>query len=136
MLFKRLLAITLFIMLFLSYQTNSQEPAPVKPSPMERTILQRVDVLGTKLEMVLASVKITKDAPVESHIHLNPAIVLVVEGEYWVQLKDQPRKTLQAGESCTVPGNVVHQDGAISKEVKLTAAYVVKKGEPLAIPAK
>ena len=132
---RRFFTITLFVMLCLSYLTYSQEPSPVKSSTINRNVQQRADIPGTNLEVVLAATEISKEATVESHIHHNIVIVYVVEGEYWIQLKDQPRKILHAGESITVPANIVHQDGASGKKVKLTAVYVVEKGKPLASPA-
>jgi quercetin dioxygenase-like cupin family protein len=135
MMLTRFFSITLFIMLCLSYLTHGQESSPVISAQIKRNVLHRADIPGTNLEVVLATAEIRDDALVESHIHNNIVMVYVVEGEYWVQLKDQPRKILHPGESITVPANIVHQDGTNGKNVKLTAVYIVEKGKPLAIPA-
>jgi quercetin dioxygenase-like cupin family protein len=133
---KRNFVITLFIMLCLGCLTCNQQSSPANPSAINRNVLQRADIPGTNLEVVLAATEIAKDATVETHVHHNFVMVYVVEGEYWVQLKDQPRRILHPGESITVPANTVHQDGASGKDVKLTAVYIVEKGEPLASPAQ
>ncbi|MBN2355311.1 cupin domain-containing protein [candidate division KSB1 bacterium] len=126
----------IFILLCLSFLSHGQESSLAVPSQINRNVLHRSDIPGTNLEVVLADTEISKDTPVETHIHHNIVMVYVVEGEYWVQLKDQPRKILRTGESITVPGNTVHQDGANSQNVKLTAVYIVEKGQPLASPVK
>ena len=42
------------------------QPSPVAPSPVKRTILQKVDVSGTNLELVYATVEIAPGFKAES----------------------------------------------------------------------
>ena len=134
MMSNRYFIFALFILLSFTCILSAQESEPIKASQINRNVLHRADIPGTNLQVILAATEISKDAPAESHIHDNIVLVHVLEGEYWVQLKDQPRQILHAGESITVPGNTVHQDGANGHDVKLTAVYIVEKGKPLATP--
>jgi quercetin dioxygenase-like cupin family protein len=112
------------------------QPSPVAPSPVKRTILQKVDVPGTNLELVYATVEIAPGFKAGRHFHPGIAMALVVEGEFWFQLDGQPEKVLRAGESLTTPDHAIHNEGALGQAVKLTAVYVVEKGKPLASPAQ
>jgi quercetin dioxygenase-like cupin family protein len=114
---------------------NAQvQPSPVAPSPVKRTILQKVDVPGTDLEY--ATVEIAPGFKAGRHFHPGVAMALVVEGEFWFQLDGQREKVLRAGESLTTPDRAIHNEGALGQAVKLTAVYVVEKGKPLVTPVK
>ena len=45
------------------------QQAPVQPSPVKRTILQRTDVPGTNLEMIYANVEIAPGFKAGRHSH-------------------------------------------------------------------
>ena len=135
MMFKRFLSIALFVTLGLICPTNGQESSPVKSSPINRTILQRADIPGTNLELLFATVEIAAGT-IKSHKLSNLTIGQVVDGEYWIQIKGQPRKTLHPGDSFTIPANAVHEEGAVGKPAKITAAYINEKGTSLINPTK
>ena len=64
---------------------NAQvQPSPVAPSPVKRTILQKVDVPGTNLELIYATVEIAPGFKAGRHFHPGVAMALVVEGEFLV----------------------------------------------------
>src|SRR5262245_43220920 len=111
------------------------QPSPVSPSPVKRTILQKTDVPGTNLEVIYATVEIAAGFKAGRHFHPGVAMALVVEGEFWFQLDGQPEKVLRAGESLTTPDRAIHNEGALSQPVKLTAVYVLEKGKPMVSPA-
>jgi quercetin dioxygenase-like cupin family protein len=111
------------------------QPSPVSPSPVKRTILQKADLPGTNLEIIYATVEIAAGFKAGRHFHPGTAMALVVEGEFWFQLDGQPEKVLRAGESLATPDRGIHNEGALSQPVKLTAVYVVEKGKPLVSPA-
>ena len=113
---------------------NAQEPA--KPSPVKRTILQRMDVPGTNLELIYANVEIAAGTKAGRHLHPGIVMAQVVEGEFWIHFDGQPERILRAGESLTVPDRAIHNEGTLDKAVRLTAVYVLEKGRPLASPAK
>jgi quercetin dioxygenase-like cupin family protein len=112
-----------------------QQPSPVQPAPIKRTILQRADVPGTNLEIIYATVEIAAGFKAGRHNH--PGVVMghVVEGDFWFALDGEPEKILHPGDSLTVADRAIHNEGATDKPVKLNAVYVVEKGKPLASPA-
>ena len=112
------------------------QQAPLQPSPVKRTILQRTDVPGTNLEMIYATVEIAAGFKAGRHSHPGLVMAQVTEGEFWLAPDGQPEKTFKAGEALTVPDRAIHNEGAGDKGVKLNAIYVVQKGQPLASPAK
>jgi quercetin dioxygenase-like cupin family protein len=111
------------------------QQAPVQPSPVKRTILQRADVPGTNLEMIYANLEIAPGFKAGRHSHPGVVMAQVTEGECWVAPDGQPEKVFKAGESLTVPDRAIHNEGATDKGVKLSVVYVVEKGRPLASPA-
>src|SRR5437763_15816017 len=113
-----------------------QQPSPVQPAPVKRTILQRADVPGTNLEVIYATVEIAPGFKAGRHNHPGVVMAQVVEGEFWFAPDGQPEKVFKAGEALTVPDRAIHNEGATDKGVKLNAVYVVEKGQPLASPAK
>jgi len=112
------------------------QPAPVQPSPVKRTILQRSDVPGTNLELIYATVEIAPSFKAGRHSHPGVVMAQVVEGEFWLAPDGQPEKVLKAGESLTVPDRAIHNEGAGDKGTKISVVYVVEKGQPLASPAQ
>jgi len=113
-----------------------QAQTPVQPSPVKRTILQKTDVPGTNLEMIYANVEIAPGFKAGRHFHPGVVMAQVVEGEFWLHVDGQPEKILRAGESLTLPARAIHNEGAAGTTAKLTAVYVLEKGQPLASPAK
>jgi quercetin dioxygenase-like cupin family protein len=72
---KRMLLCTALITFGMVLSLNAQpQPAQVQPSPIKRTILQRVDVPGTKLEVVYAVVEIAPGFKAGRHSH--PGVVI------------------------------------------------------------
>jgi quercetin dioxygenase-like cupin family protein len=111
-----------------------QQPSPVQPSPVKRTVLQQADVPGTNLELSYATVEITGGFKTGRHYHPGVVIVSVVEGELRLGFDDQPEKVLHAGDSFTIPDRAIHTDRA-DKSAKLIGVYVLEKGKPLTLPA-
>ena len=134
---KRWLLCTALITLGTALSSDAQpQPAPGQPSPIKRTILQRVDVPGTNLEVVYATVEIAPGFKAGRHNHPGVVIGHVVEGDFWLHVDGRPEQVLRAGESVALPDRAIHNEGATDKPVKLNAVYVVEKGKPLASPAQ
>ena len=131
---KAIAAIT-FLVLLGSAAPQAQQ-APLQPSPVKRTILQKADVPGTNLEVIYATVEIAPGFKAGRHSHPGVVMAQVVEGEFWFAPDGQPDKVFKVGEPLTVPDRAIHNEGATDKGVKLNAVYVVEKGQPLASPAK
>lgn len=130
---KHIAAVTGVVLLGIA---TLQAQSPVQPSPVKRTILQKTDVPGTNLEMIYANVEIAPGFKAGRHFHPGVVMAQVVDGEFWLHVDGQPEKVVRAGESFTLPDRVVHNEGATDKTTKLTAVYVLEKGQPLASPAK
>ena len=112
-----------------------QQPSPVQPAPVKRTILQRTDVPGTNLEIIYASLEIAPGFKAGRHNHPGVVIGQIVEGDFWLALDGQPEQILHAGDSAAIPDRAIHNEGAGDKGVKANVVYVVEKGKPLASPA-
>ena len=133
--FRTILAVASIITLGFVGAITAQPPSATKPSTPTRTILQRADIPGTGLELVYATMEIPAGAKTERHMHPGVSMGQIVEGEVWQQFDGQPKKILRAGESSIIPANTVHEEGSTGKSAKLSWAYAVEKGKPLAIPA-
>jgi quercetin dioxygenase-like cupin family protein len=134
--FKRIVLCTALITFGMVLSLHAQQqPSPVQPSPIKRTILQRADVPGTNLEIIYATVEIAAGFKAGRHNH--PGVVMghVVEGDFWLHVDGRPEQILHAGESVTLPDRAIHNEGTTDKPVKLNAVYVVEKGAPLVSPA-
>ena len=113
-----------------------QQPSPVQPSPVKRTILQRADVPGTNLETIYATVEIAAGFKAGRHNHPGVVMAHIIEGDFWLHLDGGLERVLHAGESLTIPDRAIHNEGATDKPVKLDVVYVVEKGKPLISPAQ
>ena len=110
--------------------------APAQSSAFKRTILQRADVPGTNLELIIATVDIAAGARAGRHTHPGMTMAYVVDGDFWLHVDGQPEQILHAGESTSNPDRAIHDEGALDKPVRLHSVYVVEKGKPLASPAQ
>ncbi len=114
-----------------------QQPSPVSPSPVKRTIISKIEVPGSSYEVITALLEIAPGFKAGRHLH--PGIVngYVTEGEFWLALDGQPEKTLKAGESAFVPDRAIHNEGASgTTTTKAIVTYVVEKGQPMVQPVK
>jgi quercetin dioxygenase-like cupin family protein len=134
--FKRILRYAALITFPMVLSLDAQPlPAPAQAPPIKRTVLQRVDVPGTNLEVIYATVEIAANFKAGRHNHPGVVIGHVVEGEFWIHVDGQPERVVRAGEALSLADRVIHNEGAADKPVKLNAVYVVEKGQPLASPA-
>lgn len=80
---------------------------------------------------------IQPSAPAERHSHAENEIGYVLEGESILEVEGQRTRTIRAGDSFAIPAGRVHRakpSGSVPFKVVVT--YIVKKGQPLARPAK
>ncbi|HXY90546.1 MAG TPA: cupin domain-containing protein, partial [Xanthobacteraceae bacterium] len=89
-----------------------QQPSPVQPAPVKRTILQRTDVPGTNLEIIYVSLEIAPGFKAGRHNHPGVVIGQIVEGDFWLALDGQPEQILHVGDSATIPDRAIHNEGA------------------------
>ena len=109
----------------------------MSPSPVKRTVVSKIAVLGTNYEVITATLEIAPGFKAGRHFH--PGIVTghIIEGEFWLALDGQPEKTLKAGETAEVPDKAIHNEGnAGTGPMKAIVTYVVEKGQPLVNPIK
>jgi quercetin dioxygenase-like cupin family protein len=132
---RRLLVMIVCVLPAFHIAAQEKNPAPAGAELVKRTILQRADVPGTEYELLLATVELSADT---IHTHQLDYLMLgqVLEGDYWIKIEGQPVQILHPGDSITIPGKARHEEGAITKPVKVIAAYLNPKGASLVNPAK
>ncbi|MEA2981796.1 MAG: hypothetical protein QOF09_3619 [Alphaproteobacteria bacterium] len=129
-------SIATFAFLVLLGSAPHAQQAPLQPSPVKRTILQKTDVPGTNLELIYATVEIAPGFKAGRHNHPGVVMFQVVEGDFWLAADGQEEKVFHPGESFTIPDRAIHNEGAGDKTTKISVVYAVEKGQPLASPAK
>ena len=98
---------------------------------IERTVLQQMEIPGTTTKLVLGLALFPAEADVAPHTHSPGLIIQVIAGEYWIELQGQPRRFLHPGDSFIIPDGVVHQEGALGKEVKLSGIFILPKEDKM-----
>jgi quercetin dioxygenase-like cupin family protein len=126
---------TIAFLVLLGSAAPQAQQAPLQPSLVKRTILQKADVPGTNLEVIYATVEIVPSFKAGRHSHPGVVMAQVVDGEFWFAPDGQSEKTLKGGETLTIPDRAIHNEGATDKGVKINVVYVVEKGKPLVLPA-
>jgi quercetin dioxygenase-like cupin family protein len=102
-----------------------------------RKMLQDHDISVADRHAVQALVEFIPGGAVGKHTHPGEELGFVVEGTLELQIVGQPPRTVKAGEAFFVPAGAVHEGKNIgSGPAKVLATYIVKKGEPVASPAK
>lgn len=91
---------------------------------------------GTQLESVIGIAEIAPNVLIGRHTHPGPESGYLLEGEFVLMIDGQPPKPLKAGESYQVPSGAIHDAKSGPNGAKVLAVYIVRKGEPLATPAK
>ena len=127
---------TIAFLVLLGSTAPQAQQAPLQPSPVKRTILQKADVPGTNLEVIYATVELVPSFKACRHSHPGVVMAHVAEGEFWLAPDGQPETIFKAGEALTVPDRAIHNEGATDKGVKISVVYALEKGKPIAIPAK
>jgi hypothetical protein len=116
---------------------QQQPPAAANQSPtIKRTPLQKFDVPSAPLETVLGIAEIVPNVLIGRLTHPGMEGGYVLEGELVLMIDGQAPKTLKAGESYQIPLEAIHDAKSGPSGAKVLAVYVVRKGEPLATPAK
>lgn len=129
-----LLAVTtlIFALFWAATATSSSQTSIVEGSQttIQRTILRRADVPGTKYEVVYVLVEIAAHSIVPRHTHPGVVFGYLVSGDYTILINGSPH-SIQAGESWEVPGGVVHEEHTGAGGAKILAVFTVEKGKPL-----
>ncbi len=72
-----------------------QQPSPVQPAPVKRTLLGKVEVPGANYDVVTAMVEIAPGFKAGRHNHPGTVQAQVLDGEFWLALDGQPEKACQ-----------------------------------------
>jgi quercetin dioxygenase-like cupin family protein len=104
--------------------------------PIKRIPLQKFDVPGAGYETVMGIAEIAPNVDIGKHSHPGVESGYLMEGEATLVVEGQPDKPMKPGDSYQIPAGAVHTAKSGPKGAKVLAVYVVKKGEPLATPAK
>jgi quercetin dioxygenase-like cupin family protein len=103
---------------------------------VKRTDLQRHDLSVAGHETVQARIDIAPGAEANWHRHPGEEVIYVIEGTLEYQLEGKDPVTLKAGDVLFVPSGVAHKarNPGLANGAEL-ATYIVRKGEPLVVPA-
>ena len=102
---------------------------------IKRTVLQKGDI-SADYEVILARADISPGGSTGRHTHPGPETGYVLEGTAKLEIDGQPAKIYRAGDTYFIPAGTVHNATAMEGNSVVLATYAVKKGEPLATPAK
>ncbi|MGO7779116.1 cupin domain-containing protein [Rhizobium ruizarguesonis] len=105
--------------------------------PLQRTDLLKSDIDVPGHEAIQVRVDFAPGVLAPSHTHPGEEIAFVIEGTLEYQLEGRQPVTLKAGESLFIPTGVAHSAKNVgSGKASELATYLVRKGEPLVVPAK
>lgn len=135
---KRVLTAAAVLMFALtSTALAQQQPSPVQPAPVKRTMLGKVEVPGANYDVITAMVEIAPGFKAGRHTHPGTAQFQMVEGEFWLAVDGQPEKVFKAGEFGEIRDAAIHNEGSVgSGPAKLLVIYTVERGKPMVNPVK
>ncbi|NYJ14553.1 quercetin dioxygenase-like cupin family protein [Rhizobium leguminosarum] len=105
--------------------------------PLQRTDLVQNDIDVPGHEAVQVRVDFAPGVLAPNHSHPGEEIAFVLDGTLEYRLEGREPVTLKAGQSLFIPSGVVHSAKNVgSGKASELATYIVRKGEPLVVPAK
>jgi quercetin dioxygenase-like cupin family protein len=116
---------------FAAVVVAQQAPA----TPIKRTPLQTVDVVGSPYQTVTGIAEIAPNVNIGRHTHPGYETGYVMEGELTLIVEGKPNLALKPGDSYQIPLNAVHDARSGDTGAKVIAVYIVERGKPLALPA-
>jgi quercetin dioxygenase-like cupin family protein len=101
----------------------------------KRTELQRADLTGTNMEIVLAAVEAPPGAVLPLHFHYGDEVVYVLEGGM-IETKEGERRASDTGLSYINVREVPHGGWKVvgDKPLKLLTIHIVDKGKQITWP--
>ena len=129
--------ILLFALAALPAQSTPPAAAPQPWAGLSRTDLLRNDLSAANHEVIQVRVDFQPGTFAPRHRHPGEEIVYVLGGSLEYRLDGRPPVTVNAGEVLFIPDGVVHAVRNVGAgTASELATYVVRKGEPLLIPAE
>ncbi|QQX88177.1 cupin domain-containing protein [Cupriavidus necator] len=129
----RILAVSLLIAVNGLLLPTAQAQTP----GVHRTDLVQRELSVPGREGVQVRVDFDPGAFAPKHSHPGEEIAYVLQGTLEYQLDDKPPVTLKAGDSLFIPAGSAHSARNVgSGKASELATYIVRKGVPLAVPAR
>jgi len=102
------------------------------PPGMHHSILKRVDLPGTNMEIILGIVEVQPGTTIPRHFHYGEEVSYVLEGTM-VQAPDKEPQMMQTGTPVHNAREVVHGGAKVvgDKPLKILTNHIVEKGKPL-----
>jgi len=117
-------------------QPEPPASAPVPWTGIARADLLRQDVSAAGREVIQVRVDFEPGASAPRHRHPGEEIVYVLRGSLEYRLDGRAPVTVAAGEALFIPDGVVHAVRNAGRDsASELATYLVRKGEPLLVPA-
>ena len=133
---KSFVAVLCVLAFALSLSTAAAQQ-PAAPTPIKRTLLQRVDVPGSlTMETITGIAEIMPNMNIGRHTHPGAETGYLIEGTLTLLVDGKPPLELKPGDSYQVPVNAIHDAKSGDGGAKVLAVYIVEKGKPLASPAQ
>jgi quercetin dioxygenase-like cupin family protein len=134
---KSLVHAAAFVLMLGGASIAQQQPSPVQPSPVKRTVISKIDVPNSNYEVVTALLEIAPGFKAGRHFHPGVVNGYVTEGQLWIAIDGQPEQTVMPGQSAMLPNKAIHNEGATgTSTTKAIVTYVVEKGQPMVQPVK
>lgn len=131
---KQILALAALASLTASGSIAAQ-PLGAPPTPIKRTLLQKVDVPTANCETITGIAELAASINIGRHTHFGAGTSYVREGDLTLLVDRKPPLALKAGDSYQVAPGARQDARSGEKYAKVLAVYVVEKGKPLATPA-
>ena len=112
-------------------------PGLLGAQEMTRTELNRHDLTGTDMEVVLSIVEAPPGATIDRHFHNGEEAFYILQGSA-IQVPGKDPSALATGASGINVRNVPHAGYKVvgDKPLKILSVHVVDKGKPLYVPAQ
>ena len=110
-------------------------PSLAADEPIKRIPLEKAEVAGTNLVVILSRTEIVPNGAVPRHTHPGLELTDCLEGEVTLSVEGQADRVIKAGDHFLNPAGVPHSGKAGPNGAVLISSYVVDKDKPLASPA-
>jgi quercetin dioxygenase-like cupin family protein len=116
----------------LGAQTSRAAEEIQHPPGMHHTILKRVDLPGTNMEIILGIVEVQPGTTIPRHFHYGEEVSYVLEGTM-IQLPGKEPQMQATGTPVHNAREVVHGGAKVvgDKPLKILTTHTVDKGKPL-----
>jgi quercetin dioxygenase-like cupin family protein len=112
-------------------------PLSAQQAGIKRIPLQDQDLSVEGRHVVQAIAELDPGVSAGRHTHPGEEVSYILDGTWEITIEGKPPVTLKAGDPIFIPAGVVHDAKNVgTTKGRVLAAYIVRKGEPVASPAK